>query len=444
MRLILGAALALWAAIVLTVRGAGPEQSASAAKSAVSPFPGVLDEHPAIQYALRPTHDPVARLSDAVAAGKTKLPFRQDSGYLRPVLDALGIPVETQVLLFSKTGIQGSDTGPTNPRALFYNQSVVVGYIAGARFLEIAAQDPTQGVVFYVVDQTAPEAAIGRRTSCLACHVSASTLEVPGLIVRSNFMAADGSVVPQLGSFTVNHRTPLMERWGGWFVTGDYTPQPYGVQVHMGNVTGTGTSAWGPEQTSNEVFIRWLNSKPEARGYPSTDSDIAALLAFDHQAHAINLLTRLNWEARVAAGDGTADLADLDAGVLRDLVDEAADYFLFVGEAPPPARIVPRARFAEKFAEGAPKDRSGRSLRELNLETRLLRYPCTYMVYSDAFQALPATVRQAVYQRMWSILSGQDSRPRYAHLSADDRQAVAQILRDTVKDLPPAFAGQTR
>jgi hypothetical protein len=106
--------------------------------------------------------------------------------------------------------------------------------------------------------------------------------------------------------------------------------------------------------------------------------------------------------------------------------------------------VVPRSGFAETFAVAAPKDRAGRSLRELNLETRLLRYPCSYMVYSDAFQALPSAARQAVLQRMWAILSGDDARPKYAHLSSDDRRAVIEILRDTMKDLPPAFARQTR
>jgi hypothetical protein len=369
------------------------------------------------------------------------LAFRPDSGYLRSVLDALKVPLESQVLVFSKTGIQGTVTGPANPRALYYSPAVVVGYVAGARFLEIASHDREQGVMFYTVDQQAKTGSFERRTNCLVCHVSASTLEVPGLIVRSNHMNAEGGIVPQLGQVTVNHRTPLIERWGGWFVTGDYTPQPYGTQVHLGNVTGTGTSAWGPETTSNEVFINWLNSRPEARGYPSTESDIAALLAFDHQSHAVNLFTRLNWETRVAAGDGRADFT---RGILRELVEETADYLLFVGEAPPPARIVPRAGFAESFAAGVPKDRAGRSLRELDLETRLLKYPCSYMVYSEAFQNLPAAARQSVYQRMWAILSGQDTRSKYARLSSDDRRAVAEILRETVKDLPPSFGGQTR
>ena len=384
MRSTFAAAFALWMVALLAGRGVHAGQSAGA------PFPGVLDEHPAIQYAERPAHDRVARLSESLAAGQTSLSFQKDSGYLRSVLDALRVPVESQLLVFSKTGIQSAVTGPDNPRALFYNQSVVVGYIPGARVLEIASQDPEQGVVFYTVEQDATTSGITRETNCLSCHVSASTLEVPGLIARSNYLAADGNLMPQLGSFTVNHRTPLIQRWGGWFVTGDYTPQPYGTVVHIGNVTVAGQTPWGPETTSNEAFIRWLNSKPETRGYPSTESDISALLVFDHQAHAVNLLTRLNWEARVAAGGGRPDYS---TGILRKLVDETADYFLFVDEAPPPARIIPRPGFAETFAAPGPKDRAGRSLRELNLETRLMRYPCSYMVYSEAFQRL--AVRRA-------------------------------------------------
>lgn len=445
MRVALLSAFVVWAAAALFAIDGGARQTAGSTSPASPqkrvPYPGVLDEHPVIQYALRPVHDRVARLSGSLTAGQVTLPKRADSGYLRAVLDALSVPVQSQLLVFSKTGIQGAVTGPDNPRALFFNQSVVVGYIAGARYLEIASHDPDQGVVFYTVDQKADAPGFSRGTSCLACHVSSGTLEVPGLIVRSNYMSADGTTVPQLGYAVVDHRTPLLERWGGWFVTGDYTPQPYGTQVHRGNLTGSGVSAWGPETTSNEVFIRWMNSTPEARGYPSTDSDIASLLAFDHQSHAINLLTRLSWEARVAAADGRPDFT---AGLLRELVDDTADYLLFVGEARPPARIVPRAGLAEAFAAGAPRDRAGRSLRDLDLETRLLRYPCSYMVYSDAFQSLAAGARQAVLLRMGAILTAQDTTAKYAHLSAADRRAIVEILRDTLEDLPPAFTRSTR
>jgi hypothetical protein len=397
---------------------------------APSPFPGILDEHPAIQYRQRPARDRVSALKVRIAERAASLRFRENGGYLHSMLGALGVPAESQLLVFSKTGVQSAATSPTNPRAIFFNDSAVVGYVPGARFLEIAAHDPEQGVQFYTVDQTlSSEPVIQRRTECLACHVSSSTLDVPGMINRSVFTDAQGRALPQLGSFTVDHRTRLLDRWGGMYVTGDYTLFPYNVAVHMGNVTTVMNGSSGP-MSSNEAFIQWINSAAEARGYAGAESDIAAFMAFDHQMHAINLLTRLNWEARVN-------------GPWREIADELADYLLFVGEAPPPARVKPRSGFAEQFAVGALQDRQGRSLRELDLEKRLLRYPCSYMVYSAAFDSLPAAAKGAVYERMWSVLSGKDRSAKYAHLSAVDRRAIIEILRETKQDLPAIFHAQS-
>jgi hypothetical protein len=429
----------VWATLLLVGVTAFSVATFGAQRQKVSPapFPGVLDEHPVIQYAQRPARDRVSHLNSALAEARVSLRFQEQGGYLRSVLDALGVASETQVLVFSKTGVQRALTSPQSPRAIFFNDSVVVGFIPGAQFLELATHDPEQGVVFYTLDQSpTPKPEFTRRTDCLRCHVSATTLEVPGLINRSTFARADGSVVGPLGFNLVNHRTALLERWGGMYVTGTYTATPYtGRKEHMGNVTMGGDPATGPT-SSNEVFIEWLNSDAATRGYPSHDSDIASLMVFDHQTHAINLLTRLNWETRVAMSDGRADFG---GGALRALVDELTDYLLFVDEAPPPARITPRAGFVERFNADARKDRQGRSLRELDLETRLLKYPCSYMVYTDAFESLPAGAKNAVYQRMWAILSGRDRAAKYTHLSASDRRAIVAILRDTKKDLPDIF-----
>jgi hypothetical protein len=413
--------------------------SADRQQGTPAPFPGVLDEHPVIEYAERPTHDRISRLNRALDAATASLHFQKAGGYLPAVLDALGVAAESQVLVFSKTGVQRDSTSPENPRAIFFNDSVVIGFIPGAPFLELAAHDPEQGVVFYTLDQSpTAKPRFTRGTSCLTCHVSAATLEVPGLINRSTFARVDGSVVPQLGFNMVNHRTPLLERWGGMYVTGTYSATPYnGRKEHMGNVTMAGDLASGPT-SSNEVFIAWMNSDTAARGYPSHDSDIASLMVFDHQTHAINLLTRLNWEARVATADGRADFG---RGPLGALVDELADYLLFVDEGAPPARITPRAGFVQRFTANQPTDRQGRSLRELDLETRLLKYPCSYMVYTEAFDHLPPGAKTAVYQRLWTILSGRDRASKYSHLSLSDRRAIMSILRETKKDLPSVFSG---
>ena len=414
-------------ACVLAVAIAG--SAALSGQKADEPWGGVLDEHPRIAYASRPTTDRVAALNQALAAGSRSLRREPQSGYLASVLDALGVPVESQLLVFSKTGVQRAHTGPHTPRAIFYNLSVVVAHVPGAPFLELAAQDPQQGVVFYTLDQSAASPALKRQTSCLTCHVSATTLDVPGMIVRSNTVDEGGNVMPQFGSYDVSHETPHPDRWGGWYVTSDPLAIPYAQRAHTGNITFTRGGS-----TSNQVFVDWLNSAPETRGYLSPQSDIVALLVFDHQMRAINLLTRLNWEARVAAA-GTSAAGAPEPGIGK-LANELADYLLFLSEQPPSVPLIARDGFAASLEPQAPKDRQGRSLAQLDLSTRLMRYPCSYMVYSEAFDGLPAAVKQLVYARMIDVLSSPDQRVSDARLSAADRRAVLEILRETKPDFP--------
>ena len=392
------------------------------------PWGGVLDEHPSIQYAIRPTTDRVAALNRSL--GESGLRFQRDpqTGFLRPVLDALGIPVESQLLIFSKTGVQRAYTSPRTPRALYFDESVAVGYVPNAPAIEIASHDPQQGVVFYTVDQNAETPTFVRKTSCLACHVSASTLEVPGWIARSNFVGDDGNVIGQLGNTDVDHRTPHPDRWGGWFVTSAGEPAPYSQRAHEGNITFSATG-----NTSNQIFVDWLDSAPQTRGYLSPDSDIVALLLFDHQAHAINLMTRLNWEARVAGADA---MSHGENGSLRNLANELADYLLFTGEMPPSVPLIPLKAFAARLEAKTPKDQKGRSFGQLDLANRLLRYPCSFMVYSAAFDGLPAAVKQAIYQRMIWVLSQSEPRKGLPRVSSEDRRAILEILRETKSDFP--------
>jgi L-asparaginase type II len=431
----------LWLVSVATLAGAlagGVQASRQApatppVSQGQSPFPGTLDEHPAIRYADRPPTDRVARLNQEIVTGRQTLVPDPRTGYLLPVLKALDIPVASQLLVFSKTGLQRAHTGPQNPRALYYNGSVVVGYIPGAAALEVAALDPQQGVMFYTVEQAASEgtARFSRRTNCLTCHISAVTQEVPGFIDRSNMVGDDGYVIPALGSFAVNHQTPHTERWGGWFVTGNATAPPYGPLGHLGNLTVTPHPTSGPVILSDRVLIEWLNRPKETDTYPASESDLAALMTFDHQMPGLNLITRLNWDARIAAAESRAPASD--AGV-QQRVQELADYLLFTGEASMAFEVTPRPGFAEALAARAPTDRKGRSLATMDLKRRLLKYSCSYLVYSEAFTALPTDIRQAVYRRMFAILG--DSSSRYAHLSIVDRLDIAEILRDTVTDLP--------
>lgn len=343
-------------------------------------FPGTLDQHPAIDYLGGELSDVITAMKRDLAAGSTTLAFDGTQGYLRALLAKLDVPVESQVLVFSKTGLQHPFTGPENPRALYFNDRVIVGYIPGAPVIEMASHDPRQGVIFQTLKQDGAAADIVRPDRCLGCHLSANSMSVPGILVRSMSTAPDGRAMPQDGSFVIDHRSRLEQRWAGWYVSG-VSPA---VQ-HMG---------------------RTIDAGLDLSKYPRPTSDIAALLVFDHQGHAINLLTRLGWETRAAAGDGRLDFSK---GELGEILNETADYFVFAGEAPIASPVRQVSAFAESFASAGPRDRHGRSLRDLDLQTRLFKYRCSYLIYSPAFDALPLPARSALLARMRDRITDRDT-----------------------------------
>lgn len=396
------------------------------------PLDGAL-KHPAIGYYTQPSHDVVAALGRRVADGAVPLPFDAQTGYLKPVLEALDVPVASQMLVMSKTGVQALYTSPSNPRAIYFNDAVTVGYIRTAPLLEIAVQDPQQGVLFYTIEQKPqPVPVIERRPACLSCHQNYATLHVPGLLARSVFTSPDGLALGQFGSYDADDRTPFRRRWGGWYVTGSD-----GGMTHLGNAFITDTVK-RDAMVSDEALKRIdPHALFDGTGYLSTHSDIVALMVFQHQSHMTNLITRLGWEARMAM-TRTEKTGEVFSG-LKDTVNELVDYLLFVDEAPLPAAITGSSGFVERFAALGPADHQGRSLRQFDLDRRLMRYPCSYMVYSAAFNALPEGAREAVYVRMWDILSGRDTAPKYRRLAEPDRRAVVDILRETIHDLPVDF-----
>lgn len=378
-------------------------------------FPGTLDQHPAIDYQTSALSDPITALQRQMSAGSVALEFDGAQGFLKSLLATLNVPVESQILLFSKTGIQHPFTNPANPRALFFNDRVVVGYIPGAPMLEVAAHDPQQGVIFQTLRQdpglgTAPR--FVRPDRCLTCHLSANSLGVPGILVRSMFTEGTGRTRPQLGSAIVDHRTPLEQRWGGWYVTGSH-----GSARHMGNAMVTATMERGEEAISSTTMNRETLPGVSTAAYPLATSDIVALMVFDHQGHAMNLVTRLGWESRVALAEGRADFS---RGDLLELVNDTANYLLFVDEAPLASPVRGVSKFADVFTAAGVRDRKGRSLRDLDLGTRLFRYRCSYMIYAPAFAALPAEARTALYGRMKEILKARGD------------VAVMEILDETV------------
>jgi hypothetical protein len=391
-------------------------------------------DHPAIEYSKGPVTNRVADLNRKIRDGSIRLKLDGPSGYLRSTLEALKVPVESQVVLFSQNSSQGDLISMKNPRALFFNDAVSVGFVRGGTVLEVAADDPRQGVIFYTLDQTAADVPqFKRNDGCLACHLSWTTLGVPGLFVLSMLTLPEDKNAYASG-FASDQRTSFESRWGGWYVTGSL-----GSIRHMGNKpVSTGSTPDSAKPEARE--LRSLDGRFDTTAYLSPYSDVAALMVLEHQTHMTNLITRLGWEARLAASESRTQKSPRVEEAAADLVD----YALFVYEELLPGKIRGSSGFAEKFAALGPADRKGRSLRQLDLDRRLMRYPCSYMIYSEAFNALPAGVKDLVYHRMWQVLSGQDKNARYARLLLADRQAIVDILQDTKKDLPAEFQPVTR
>ena len=398
-------------------------------------------EDPAIRYSTAPLNNAVLEANKRIQDGSIRLTFEGRSGFLRSALEALQIPVDSQLLVFSRASLQGKLINEQNPRALFFNDRVALGWVRGGEIIEVAAHDETAGVVYYTLQQrddaTGGPPQFKRAFECLGCHVAGDTLGVPGLLMFST-TRPDRSQEFSLPR-SVDQSDSLSRRFGGWFVTGSS-----GSAQHMGNAVAALDQRASRELMSVEGLF-------DTDGYRALSSDIVAHLVFTHQVGMTNLLTRASWQARAAdpllhppftsSPGEDARIAVMMSGVATEVVD----YLLFIDETKLTDRVRGGSGFAERFSAIGPRDRKGRSLHELDLNRRLMKYPCSYLIYSPAFDALPPSAKDPIYKRLWEVLSGQDSDERYrSALSLADRQAIVEILRDTKKDLPRYFQNVTR
>jgi len=379
-------------------------------------------DHPAIQYDTRPIDDQVTRLARDLASGKAKIEPGPD-GPLPALLKALDVPVDSQALVFSKSSFQAARIDPRNPRALYFNDDVQVGFVRGSNLLEVAALDPRQGVIFYSFDINSSPPQFDRRDACLQCHLSPGTLGVAGLLIASSYTDASGMPAFRGGQRITDHRTPFEDRWGGWYVSGTHE----GMR-HLGNAVGHDSAHPELLDMRDSQNLTSLSKKFDAAGYLSPVSDIVALMTLEHQTRMVNLMIRTGWEARIADPGAKAQL-ETD-------IESLVAYMLFADEASLHGSVQGVSTFTKTFPERGPRDRKGRSLRDFDLQRRLFRYPLSYMIYSEAFDGMPEYVRERVYQRLYDVLTGRDSSEKFKRLSPEDRQAVLEILRDTKSSLP--------
>jgi hypothetical protein len=377
-----------------------------------------------IHYRSENLNDPVAKLERKLESGKARLSWEPGRGYLRSVLEALNIPVSSQTLVFSKTSFQYPKISPETPRALYFNDDVYVGEVRNGRFMEFISFDAQQGAIFYVMDERRSERPTIERAEndCVQCHVANVTRGVPGVFVKSVYTQSSGAPAPRTPVYLTGHESPLSERWGGWYVTG-FT----GAQKHLGTT-----------------------ALPDTSAYLTGSSDVVAHLVLAHQTQMHNLITLTSYQTRLAlyaeekrAGRPVSRLDELSEAARNKIeapAEQLVEYLFFTNEAPLEERIRGASGFAEEFQGRGPRDREGRSLRDFDLERRIFRYPCSYLIYSDDFDAIPEPAKSWIWRRIHEVLSGKDQSAAFASLSQNDRKAIYEILAAT----KPGFQDEWR
>lgn len=400
-------------------------------------------EGPPIHYSEAVPRNLVSELQAKLDAGDAALEFKEPTGWLESLLRELKVPISSQTLVFSKTSLQRHRISPRTPRAIYFSDDVYVGYCQGGEVAELSVVDPRLGTVFYTLNQAlaegeskSPPRFVRQTDNCLQCHASSNTRQAPGHTVRSVFTDAAGMPILSAGGFRTDHSSPFAERWGGWYVTGTH-----GSQKHMGNMTVRGkTDPYSVDNKEGQNVVD-LKKLVDVAPYLSPHSDLVALMVLEHQAEGHNLLTRASFQSRLALHQEQGLNRELGeqpghrwAGTtsrINSACDELLRYMLFSEEARLAAPVRGTSDFAAEFMRRGPKDSRGRSLRDFDLETRLFKYPCSYLIYSASVAALPEDAKNRLFLRLGEVLWKADPGKEFAHLTPDDRQAIREILLET-------------
>jgi hypothetical protein len=395
-----------------------------------------------IHYLSDDLNDPIARLQKRLNTGQANLDWEPNGGYLRSLLENLRIPISSQTLVFSKTSFQYKRISPETPRALYFNDDVYVGYVKDGRVLEVVSFDPVQGGIFYLLDAQKRDHPAFKRAEldCTQCHIAAGTRGIPGVLLRSVYPTSTGTQAILSHSYITGQESPLKERWGGWYVTGTH-----GKQAHMGNAIVRDSEFPEVLDTIASTNLSGLAGRFDRTAYLSNQSDIVARLVLGHQTQMHNLITLTNYQTRIAlyneAQQGATGEAAANSArqVYQKPAEELLRYLLFTNEAMLDDAAHGSSGFQHEFEALGPRDRKGRSLRDFDLRTRIFRYPCSYLIYSEDWDSLPEPARDYLYHRLHEVLTGQDTSADFARIRKGDRKAILEILLDTKPGLPPEW-----
>ena len=385
-------------------------------------------DQPPHDYWQRPLGDRFTRLKDEVEAGRAVLDGSGEKAFLLSLLRALEVPASSQMLVFSTTSLQLRLITPANPRALFFNEDVYVGYIPGGR-IEVVSLDPALGGIYYIFDipRGAEPLRVERSNRCMNCHAAEETGFVPGLVIKSVIPGVRGGSLDSYRHGETGHGVPFAERFGGWYLTGAENFAP-----HLGNAIGqlspAGLTKYPLVPGEHFDFAR----------YPVASSDVLPQLLHEHQIGFVNRAVAATYHTRALLANGPLD--DAAIAQLDSLARDFTRYLLFADEAPLPAGgVACEAAFKADFLRTRLTGPQGVALKDFDLRTRLFRYRCSYMIYGTAFAGLPGEFKQRVFRRLGEALDPARLDAEYAYLPAEEKQAIRGILRATVTDLPKGW-----
>lgn len=410
-------------------------------------FSGDDFENPPISYYDSPSRDRVATLWQNIQNGNAVLSADDRGNYLPSLLKLLEVPVSSQCLVFSKTSLQINHISPRKPRAIYFNEDCYVGTVQGSNIIELTAIDDQLGSVFYTlelpsrqVEESPPQPTIIRdRGQCLSCHATTRTERVPGVLVRSVF--ADKAGRPRSGSssYVSDHRSPFLQRWGGWYVTGHH-----GSMRHMGNVYALDRDNPQGIDTESGANLENLPDDVSRNGYLSEESDIVALMVLEHQTRVHNLITRANYETRQAThldaamnqalGRPSDHVSDSTHRRIAAVGEELVKALLFADEFELTDRVVGSPRFVSDFAKTGPVDSRGRSFKDFDLSKYMFKNRCSFLILSRHFDGLPDPVMKYVKERMTEILIHGMNLPDGVSIDAQQRATIVSMLTELKPD----------
>lgn len=435
-------AVALRIAVALSVV-AGGVMAWSHAQIAVKNQGYVPFSDAPINYRSDDLSDPVAKLQKRLDAGTANLVYEPEHGYLRSVLKELNIPVDSQTLVFSKTSFQYKKISPDHPRALYFNDDVYIGQVHEGKAIEVVSFDPTQGAIFYLLDEHQAGKPKFERAEldCTQCHIAAGTRGIPGVLLRSITPTETGTQASSSRSFITDQQSEIKNRWGGWYVTGKFASAP---DLSMGNAV---VKTNGSDESA-ETKLTPISAQFDAKTYLSNESDLVAHLVLAHQTQAHNLITLTNYRTRIAVFQAAKANPDKAASEplpesYRQQFEKPAEqlvrYLVFSNEAPLTGLgfdADANSNFARTFASHGPRDSKGRSLRDFDLKAHTFRYPCSYLIYTESFDSIPEPAKSYLYHRILQVLTGEDQSADFAGISAESRRAALEILLATKRGLP--------